>query len=72
MEHDTFNNVAVHSVTHKLDESQYWRTTRNRDEAARQHSETFHLNTIQQRTLCFHYFHWTIQSPTNIAEHPPA
>lgn len=72
MDKDTFNNVAVHSVTHALDKSQCWRTTRDRDEAAPQYSETFHLNTTQQRTLCFHYFHWTIQSSANIAELLPA
>lgn len=28
---DTFDNVAVQSVTHKLDKSQYWRATRDGD-----------------------------------------
>lgn len=35
-------------------------------------SEMFHLNTIQQRTLSCHYFHWTIQNSTNISVHPRA
>lgn len=72
MDKDTFNNVPVHSMTQKLDKTQHWIATRDGDEAASQHSETFHLNTFQQRSLCFHYFHWTFQTFTNISEHPPA